>query len=44
MCALTIGDAVLATALVVVVKVLSVEKVFEEDALTSTLVAGVVVF
>tara|TARA_R100000458_G_C8030216_1_gene86044 strand:- start:289 stop:423 length:135 start_codon:yes stop_codon:yes gene_type:complete len=44
MCALTIGDAVLTTALVVVVKALSIEKVFEEDALTPTLVASVVVF
>ena len=44
-CALTICvSAVLTTALVVVVKVLSVEKVFEEDAFTSTPVADVVVF
>jgi hypothetical protein len=43
-CALTICvSAVLTTALVVVVKALSVEKVFEEDAFTPTLVAGVVV-
>ena len=42
-CALTISDAVLTTALVVVVIVLSVEKAFEEDAFAVALVAGVVV-